>query len=108
MHLKGFLRWFATVICAACGTAILVAAKSMDYQWFERHVLLPGYYPWTPAWVYRDVRAGVAIAGIASIAAAWLVGRTVARVRKVLSIRRKQPKPEPARNPHAGGGERVV
>ena len=79
MHLKGILRWFATVICAACGTAILVAAKSMDYQWFERHVLLPGYYPWTPAWVYRDVRAGVAIAGIASIAAAWLVGRTVAR-----------------------------
>ena len=35
-------------------------------------------------------------------------GEPVARVRKVLSVRRKQPKPEPARNPHAGGGERVV
>ena len=73
------MRWIATAVCAACGTAIVVAAKSMDYQWFARHVLLPGYYPWTPAWVYRDVRAGVAIAGIALIAVAWLVGRTVAR-----------------------------
>src|SRR5262245_54239875 len=79
MHLRRILRWIATAICAACGTAILVAAKSMDYPWFEQHVLLPGYYPWTPPWVYRDVRAGVVIAGIAVIAAAWLVGRTVAR-----------------------------
>ena len=51
----------------------------MDFPWFERHVLLPGYYPWEPAWVYRDVRAGVAIAGIALIAASWLVGRAAAR-----------------------------
>ena len=51
----------------------------MDYPWFERHVLLPGYYPWAPAWVFRDVRAGVAIAGIALIAASWLVGRAAAR-----------------------------
>ncbi len=28
----------------------------MDGAWFDRHVRLPGYYPWAPAWVARDVR----------------------------------------------------
>src|SRR3989442_3151077 len=51
----------------------------MDGPWLERHVLLPGYYPWAPAWVSRDVRAGVAIAGVALVAASWPVGRAVAR-----------------------------
>ncbi len=51
----------------------------MDYPWFERHVLLPCYYPWAPAWVSRDVRAGVAIAGIALVAASWPAGWALAR-----------------------------
>ena len=73
------MRWVATTVCCASGAALLLAAKAMDYPWFERHVLLPGYYPWAPDWVSRDVRAGVAIAGIALVAASWPVGRALAR-----------------------------
>jgi hypothetical protein len=51
----------------------------MDGAWFERHVLLPGYYPWAPTWVSRDVRAGVAIAGLALVSASWPAGRALAR-----------------------------
>src|SRR5207302_5651726 len=53
--------------------------RAMDAAWFERHVLLPGYYPWAPVWVSRDVRAGVVIAGVALVAASWPVGRALAR-----------------------------
>jgi hypothetical protein len=35
----------------------------MDAAWFDRHILLPGYYPWAPAWVPRDVRIAVLVAG---------------------------------------------
>jgi hypothetical protein len=73
------VRWIWTIACAACGAALLFAAKAMDYPWFERHVLLPGYYPWAPAWVSRDVRAGVAIAGFALVCASWPAGRALAR-----------------------------
>jgi hypothetical protein len=73
------LRWIATTVCAAGGVALLLAAWAMDYPWFERHVLLPGYYPWAPDWVSRDVRSGVALAGIALLAASWPAGRALAR-----------------------------
>jgi len=73
------LRWIATTACATCGAALLAAAHAMDFAWFERHVLLPSFYPWAPAWVPGDVRAGVAIAGAALVAAAWPVGWALGR-----------------------------
>src|SRR5690242_12284534 len=51
----------------------------MDAAWFDRHVLLPGYYPWAPAWVPRDVRLAVLVAGAALLLAAWPLGRSLAR-----------------------------
>jgi len=39
------VRWIATTLCASCGAALLVAARALDGRWFERHVLLPWYYP---------------------------------------------------------------
>jgi hypothetical protein len=51
----------------------------MDYPWFERHVLLPSFYPWLPAWIPGDVRAAGAAAGIALVVAAWPVGRALGR-----------------------------
>jgi hypothetical protein len=73
------LRFLATTVCCTCGSALLFAAWAMDAAWFERHVLLPGYYPWAPDWVSRDVRAGVVIAGVALVAASWPIGRALAR-----------------------------
>ena len=73
------MRWIATAVCCTCGAVLLLAARAMDGPWLERHVLLPGYYPWAPAWVSRDVRAGVAIAGVVLVAASWPVGRALAR-----------------------------
>jgi hypothetical protein len=73
------LRFVATTLCCTCGAALLFAARAMDAAWFERHVLLPGYYPWAPVWVSRDVRAGVVIAGLALAAASWPIGRALAR-----------------------------
>jgi hypothetical protein len=73
------LRWFATTVCCTCGAALLFAARAMDGPWFERHVLLPNYYPWAPAWFPRDVRAALAVAGVALVAAAWPLGRALAR-----------------------------
>ncbi len=73
------MRWIATTVCCASGAALLLAAKAMDYPWFEQHVLLPGYYPWAPDWVSRGVRAGVAVAGIALVVGAWQLGRALAR-----------------------------
>jgi lysophospholipase L1-like esterase len=73
------LRFVTTTLCAACGIALLAAARAMDYAWFERHVLLPSFYPWAPAWVPGDVRAAVAIAGVVLLAAAWPAGRALRR-----------------------------
>jgi hypothetical protein len=50
----------------------------MDLAWFERHVLLPGYYPWAPSWVPRDVRIAVALIGVALVLASWRLGRALA------------------------------
>ena len=72
------MRWIATTVCAACGAALLVLSHAMDYAWFERHVLLPAYYPWVPGWVPRDVRLAVAALGVALVAAAWPLGRSLA------------------------------
>ena len=73
------MRWFATTLCAACGAALLAAGRAMDAAWFDRHVLLPGYYPWAPAWLPRDVRLAVLAVGIAVLLAAVPVGRALAR-----------------------------
>jgi hypothetical protein len=73
------LRWIATTVCGACGAALLLLARAMDHAWFERHVLIPAYYPWAPGWVPRDVRIAVAALGVALVAAAWPIGRALAR-----------------------------
>lgn len=73
------MRWIATTVCGACGAALLVLSHAMDYAWFERHVLLPSYYPWVPGFVPRDVRLAVAALGVALVAAAWPLGRALAR-----------------------------
>jgi len=72
------VRWIATTVCAACGAALLVAARVLDGRWFERHVLLPWYYPWAPAWV-SDTRIAAAVCGLVLLALAWPLGRGVAR-----------------------------
>ena len=72
------MRWIATTVCAACGAALLVAARVLDGRWFERHVLLPWYYPWAPAWV-SDTRIVAAVCGLVLLALAWPLGRGVAR-----------------------------
>jgi len=72
------VRWIATILCAACGLALLVAAGALDGRWFERHVLLPWYYPWAPAWV-SHTRVAAAVCGIVLLALAWPLGRGLAR-----------------------------
>ena len=52
------MRWIATTVCAAGGVALLALARAMDAPWFERHMLLPWYYPWAPAALPRDFRLG--------------------------------------------------
>ncbi|TMA16537.1 MAG: hypothetical protein E6J86_03050 [Deltaproteobacteria bacterium] len=72
------MRWIATTLCAACGAALLVAARALDLRWFELHVLLPWYYPWAPSWV-PDVRVAAAVCGVVLLASAWPLGRGLAR-----------------------------
>jgi hypothetical protein len=60
------------------GAALLAFARAVDGRWFERHVLLPWYYPWAPSWI-SDARIGAAALGISLIALSWLVGRALAR-----------------------------
>jgi len=72
------VRWLGTTLCAGCGAALLVAAGALDGRWFERHVLLPWYYPWAPAWV-SDARVAAAVCGVVLLALAWPLGRGLAR-----------------------------
>jgi len=72
------VRWIATTLCASCGAALLVAARALDGRWFERHVLLPWYYPWAPSWV-SDTRIAAATCGVILLALAWPLGRGAAR-----------------------------
>jgi nucleotide-binding universal stress UspA family protein len=72
------VRWIATTVCGVCGAALLVAARVLDRRWLERHVLLPWYYPWAPAWV-SDTRIAAAVCGLVLLAFAWPLGRGVAR-----------------------------
>ena len=72
------MRWIATTLCASCGAALLVAARALDGRWFERHVLLPWYYPWAPSWV-SDTRIAAATCGVILLALAWPLGRGAAR-----------------------------
>ena len=72
------MRWIATTLCASCGAALLVAARALDGRWFERHVLLPWYYPWAPSWV-SDTRITAATCGVILLALAWPLGRGAAR-----------------------------
>jgi len=72
------VRWIATTLCAACGAALLVAARALDVRWFDRHVLLPWYYPWAPTGV-SDVRVAAAVCGVVLLALAWPLGRGLAR-----------------------------
>lgn len=73
------MRWIATTISAAGGVALLALAGAMDAPWFERHMLLPWYYPWAPASLPRDFRLGTVVAGVALIAACWPLGKALAR-----------------------------
>jgi len=72
------VRWIGTTLCAGCGAALLVAARALDGRWFERHVLLPWYYPWAPSWV-SDTRIAAATCGVILLALAWPFGSGVAR-----------------------------
>ena len=72
------MRWIATTLCAACGAALLLAARALDGEWLERHVLLPWYYPWAPSWV-SATRIGAAALGTLLLALAWPLGRAAAR-----------------------------
>jgi hypothetical protein len=71
------VRWIATILCAACGAALLVAAGALDGPWFERHVLLPWYYPWAPSWI-SHARVAAAVCGFVLLSLAWPVGRALA------------------------------
>ena len=72
------VRWIATTLCVACGAGFLFAARALQGSWFERHVLLPWYYPWAPAWV-SGTRTVAAACGLLLIGAAWPLGRRAAR-----------------------------
>ncbi len=75
----GDVPWITATVCCACGAALLVLAGATDLSWFERHVLLPWFYPWAPASLPRNCRAAFAIGGAALIAASWPLGRRLAR-----------------------------
>jgi hypothetical protein len=72
------VRLIATTLCAATGAALLTLAGALDSRWFERHVLLPWYYPWTPSWISNG-RIGAAVCGVLLVAVAWPLGRALAR-----------------------------
>ena len=72
------MRWVATTVCAVSGAALLAFARAVDGRWFERHVLLPWYYPWTPSWI-STTRIAAAVCGVALLALAWPLGRALAR-----------------------------
>jgi hypothetical protein len=72
------VRVIATTLCAAAGAALLAFAGAVDTRWFERHVLLPWYYPWAPSWI-PNTRAAAAICGALLLALAWPLGRALAR-----------------------------
>ena len=73
------MRWLATTACALCGIALLLAAQAMDFAWFERHVLIPAYYPWAPRFIPRDIRLAIALFGMALLLGAWRIGKALAR-----------------------------
>jgi hypothetical protein len=73
------VRWIATTVCAAGGVALLVLARALDAPWFERHMLLPWYYPWAPAFLPGWFRLATAVAGAALLAACWPLGKLAAR-----------------------------
>ena len=72
------MRWVATTVCAVSGAALLAFARVVDGRWFERHVLLPWYYPWAPSWI-SNARIAAAVCGVALLALAWPLGRALAR-----------------------------
>ena len=72
------MRWIATTVCGASGAALLLLAHAVDGRWFERHVLLPWYYPWAPSWT-GDARIGAAVCGALLVVGAWPLGRAVVR-----------------------------
>jgi hypothetical protein len=55
------------------GAALLVVARAADARWFERHVLLPWYYPWAPSWIL-ETRVAAAVCGAVLLASAWPIG----------------------------------
>jgi hypothetical protein len=72
------MRFLVTAVCALSGAALLAFARAVDSRWFERHVLLPWYYPWAPSWIV-GTRITAALCGVLLLALAWPLGRALAR-----------------------------